>query len=145
MAMGCRDSFWALAWVGDSNHDYNPNGGYAWFNMWDTTRRQGVLVGLALNGTFYYGYEAEWIMERPCLNVRNGQCTQFAQLSDYSVALMSNPEILSSSFNWYYYPSYSNEEMWMYNDYLAGNDNNLLSAAAGSSSTSIYYYWYNFH
>lgn len=134
------DSFWALAFVGDAYHNYNPNGGYAWFNMWDLSKRQGVLVGQALNGTFYYGYEAEWIMERPLLS--NGN---FAELSDYSLALMSNPEILSSSFNWNYYTSYSNEELWMYNDYYNGNGNNLLSAAFGGGPTAIYYYWYNFH
>jgi peptidase A4-like protein len=133
------DSFWALAWVGDANHQYDPNGAYAWFNMWDLTQRQGVLVGQALNGTWFYGYTAEWIMERPTVS------GQFAQLSDYNFAVMGYPEVLTSSFNWNYYSSFSNNEMWMYNYYYSGNDNNLLSAAAGDGPTAIYYYWFNYH
>lgn len=128
------DSFWALAWVGDANHNYNPNGAYAWFNMWDTTKKQGVLVGQALNGTVYYGEEAEWIMERPTLS--NGH---FAELSDYGSAVMSYPEVMNSSFNWSYYLNYSNQQIFMY------NGSNYLSAASGLSSTSIAYYWYRYH
>jgi hypothetical protein len=134
------DSFWALAWVGDANRQYDPNGAYGWFNMWDLTQRQGVLVGVALGSTRFYGSTAEWIMERPYLS-----SGQYAQLSDYSAALMSNPEVLTSSFNWTYFSSLSNTEIWMYNDYLGGNDNNLLSAAAAYGQASIYYYWFNYH
>jgi hypothetical protein len=134
------DSFWALAWVGDANRQYDPNGGYAWFNMWDLTQKQGVLLGMPLNGTHFYGYTGEWIMERPYLS--NGQ---YAQLSDYGIALMSNPEVLTSSFNWTYFSNVSNTQMWMYNGNLSGNDNNLLSIAQASGPTSIYYYWTNYH
>ena len=134
------DSFWALAWVGDANRQYDPNGGYAWFNMWDLTQKQGVLLGMPLSGTRFYGYTGEWIMERPYLS--NGQ---YAQLSDYGIALMSNPEVLTSSFNWTYFSNVSNTQLWMYNGYLSGNDNNLLSIAQASGPTSIYYYWTNYH
>ena len=133
------DSFWALAWVGDANRYYDPNGTYAWFNMWDTTKRQGVLVGVALGSTHYNGSTAEWVLERPTVGGK------FAQLSDYNTALMSSPSILTSSFNWDAYSSFSNTEIWLYNNYQSGNDNNLLSAAAGSGSASIYYYWFNYH
>jgi hypothetical protein len=134
------DSFWALAWVGDANHAYDPNGAYAWFNMWDLTQKQGVLVGLALNGTYFYGYTAEWIMERPYLS-----SGQYAQLSDYSVAVMGYPEVLTSSDYWEYYTSFSDMEIWQYNYYYSGNDNNLLSAAVADGPTAIYYYWFNYH
>ena len=140
------DSFWALAWVGDANRAYDPNGAYAWFNMWDVSQRQGVLLGFALNGTYYYGYTAEWIMERPCLSVNSsGLCTQFAQLSDYGFAVMSYPEALNASLDWNYYTSYGNMEIWMYNDYFNGNDDNLLSIGVGDGPTAIYYYWFNYH
>lgn len=134
------DSFWAMAWVGDANRNFNPNGAYAWFNMWDTTQRQGVLLAVTLGGTKFAGYSAEWIVERPLLS--NGQ---FAQLSDYLVALMVNPEVMNSSFNWYYYTTFSNMQLSMYNEYLAGNDNNLLSTAVGSGPTLINYLWKNYH
>lgn len=134
LSVGPGDSFWALAWVGDANHNYNPNGAYAWFNMWDTTKKQGVLVGQPLNGTVFYGYEAEWIMERPYLSTGH-----YAELSDFGAATMSYPQVLNSSFNWLYYTSYSNQQLFMY------NGSNLLSAASGLSSTSIGYYWYRYH
>lgn len=140
------DSFWALAWVGDANHNFNPNGAYAWFNMWNTTKRQGVLVGLALNGTSYNGYDAEWIMERPCLNVdKNGQCTQYAELSNYYIAEMSYPQVMTSSFNWSYWNNFNFTVLQMFNEYKNGNDNNWLSATMAMSQTAIYYRWLNYH
>ena len=126
------DSFWAMAWVGDANHNFNPNGAFAWFNMWDTTRKQGVLVSQPLNGTFYNGTEAEWIMERPTLS--NGN---FAELSDFGTAVMSYPQVLGSS--WSSYLNYSNQQTFMF------NGNNMLSAASGLNSTTIAYYWYRYH
>ena len=134
------DSFWALAWVGDANRNYNPNGAYAWFNMWDTTQKQGVLLGVPLGSTRFYGSTAEWIMERPLLS--NGQ---FAQLSDYVVSLMSSPEVMTSSFNWIYYANQTNMQIAMYNGYRSGNDNNLLSNAVGVGPTLINYMWSNYH
>ena len=134
------DSFWALAWVGDANRQYDPNGTFAWFNMWDTTRRQGVLLSVPLNGTHYNGSTAEWIMERPLLS--NGH---FAELSDYSVAAMSYPEVLTSSFNWNYYTNFSFDYNDMYNQFLNGNDNNELSATMGVTPSLIYYAWLNYH
>jgi hypothetical protein len=134
------DSFWALAWVGDANRQYDPNGAYAWFNMWDLTQKQGVLVSVPLNGTYYFGETAEWIMERPYLSSGH-----YAELSDYGFAQMSNPEVLSSSFNWYYYTSFTNTNILLSNEYQNGNDNNLLSDASGYPPPSIYFYWYNYH
>ena len=121
-----------MAWVGDANHNFNPNGAFAWFNMWDTTRKQGVLVSQPLNGTFYNGTEAEWIMERPTLS--NGN---FAELSDFGTAVMSYPQVLGSS--WSSYLNYSNQQTFMF------NGNNMLSAASGLNSTTIAYYWYRYH
>jgi hypothetical protein len=133
------DSFWAEAWVGDAYHNYNPNGGYAWFNMWDTTQRQGVLVSVPLGSTKFNGNTAEWIMERPTVG------GQQAQLSDYLIAPMTYPEVMSSSFNWYYYNNFSNMPISMYNGYLSGNDNNLLSTAIGLGPTLINFFWENYH
>jgi hypothetical protein len=133
------DSFWALAWVGDANRNYNPNGAYAWFNMWDTTQRQGVLLAVALGKTSFNGSTAEWIMERPTVG------GQYAQLTDYVVSVMTYPEVLTSSLNWTYYTTQPNLQLAMYNEYQSGNDNNLLSNGIEVTPTLLTYFWSNYH
>jgi len=60
--------------------------------------------------------------------------------------------------NWTTYNSLSNlTQLWLYNDYINGNDNNLLSAAWGETLQGpvgtclatecpvIFYEWYNYN
>ncbi len=45
---------------------------------------QGTLIGFnPPSGTNYFGNSAEWILERPCLTVVDGTCTDFANLANY--------------------------------------------------------------
>ncbi len=132
-------------WISTGSGAPNANGGYGAFSLYDVTQGQGTgAIHVPLNGTYYNGSEAEWIMERPG---RPGN--KLAQLSDYNNAQMIGASALTTKGSWKNYSAIENIQLWLYNEYINGNDNNLLSEAFGDGyqdpTTDIYFQWLNFH
>jgi peptidase A4-like protein len=137
-------------WMSTGSGAPNAKGGYAAFRLVDVTQSQGTgAIYTPLDGTYYYGSEAEWIMERPCLASVGENCTQFAELSDYDNAQMLGAVALTTGGSWKNYSAIENTQLWMYNEYKNGDDNNWLSEAFSdiyaNTSTDIYFQWINFH
>lgn len=138
-------------WISDDGGAPNANGAYAAFRIDDVTQNQGTGTILTLLGdTYYHGSQAEWVMERPCLQLASGtNCAQFAELSDYDHAQMLEALALTTGGSWKLYSSIETQEEWMYNGHYNGDDNNLLSEAMpdlyADSSTDIYFQFLYFH
>ncbi|MGB2604564.1 MAG: G1 family glutamic endopeptidase [Candidatus Sulfotelmatobacter sp.] len=137
-------------WISTGSGAPNAKGGYAAFRLQDVTQGQGTgAIYTPLDGTYYNGSEAEWIMERPCLASVGENCTQFAELSDYNYAQMLEASALTTGGSWKKYSAIENTQLWMYNEYKNGDDNNWLSEAFSDiyadTSTDIYFQWINFH
>jgi hypothetical protein len=83
-------------------------------------------------------------MERPG---RPGN--KLAQLSDYNNAQMIAASALTTKGSWKNYSAIENIQLWLYNEYINGNDDNLLSEAFSDiyqdPTTDIYFQWLNFH
>jgi hypothetical protein len=137
------DSMFVQVWIGDANGNADMKGAYFIFRITDIT--QNIDTGaqyVPLNGTYINGSEAEWIAERPGFAGGGG----FAQLSDYNYAYMVANAFNSTKSTWYDYSQLPGlTELWMYNEYLEGNDNHLLSKATKASATKIYFQWENYH
>jgi hypothetical protein len=137
-------------WISTGSGAPNANGGYAAFRLVDVTQNQSTgAIRTPLDGTYYNGSEAEWIMERPCLASDGENCTQFAELSDYDNAQMLGAVALTTGGSWKNYSAIQNAQLWMYNEYKNGDDNDWLSEAISdiyaNTSTDIYYQWIDFH
>ena len=137
-------------WISTGSGAPNAKGGYAAFRLVDVTQNQGTgSIYTSLDGTYYNGSEAEWIMERPCLASNGENCTQFAELSDYDNAQMLGAVALTTGGSWKNYSAIQNTQLWMYNEYKNGDDNDWLSEAFSdiyaNTSTDIYFQWIDFH
>jgi hypothetical protein len=137
-------------WISTGSGAPNAKGGYAAFRLVDETQSQGTgSIYTPLDGTYYNGSEAEWIMERPCLASEGEKCTQFAELSDYNNAQMLGATALTTGGSWKKYSAIENTQLWMYNEYKNGDDNDWLSEALSdiyaNTSTDIYFQWIDFH
>jgi hypothetical protein len=137
-------------WISTGSGAPNAKGGYAAFRLVDETQSQGTgSIYTPLDGTYYNGSEAEWIMERPCLASEGEKCTQFAELSDYNNAQMLGATALTTGGSWKKYSAIENTQLWMYNEYKNGDDNNWLSETFADiyadTSTDIYFQWIDFH
>lgn len=137
-------------WISTGSGAPNAKGGYAAFRLVDETQNQGTgAIHTPLDGTYYNGSEAEWIMERPCLASVGENCTQFAELSDYNNAQMLEASALTTGGSWKKYSTIENTQLWMYNEYKNGDDNNWLSEAFADiyadTSSDIYFQWIDFH
>jgi hypothetical protein len=120
-----------LVWVGNSSGP-NLNGTNGCFRLVDVTQQQAVALCTALNGTYYNGKDAEWIVERPTLSGN-----QLALLSDYDFANIQYPQALIGSDDWISYNQGSNlTQYWIYN-----SDDTVLSAAYGNGPDDIYFQW----
>lgn len=137
-------------WISTGSGAPNANGGYAAFRLVDVTQNQSTgAIRTPLDGIYYNGSEAEWIMERPCLASDGENCTQFAELSDYDYAQMLGAVALTTGGAWKNYSVIQNAQLWMYNEYKNGDDNDWLSEAISdiyaNTSTDIYFQWIDFH
>jgi hypothetical protein len=139
-------------WISTGGGAPNANGAYAAFRIDDVTQNQSTgAIYTPLGSTYYHGSEAEWIMERPCLQLASGttNCAQFAELSDYDHAQMLEATALATGGSWKVYSSIETEEMWLYNGDYNGDDNNLLSEGMpdiyADSATDIYFQFLYFH
>jgi len=89
------------------------------------------------------------LRERPCLEPAGAGCDLYAQLSDYNYAQMIGASALTTGGSWENYSAIENVQLWLYNEYLSGDDNNLLSEGFSDiyqdPTTNIYFQWVNFH
>ena len=84
-----------------------------------------------------YGYQAEWIMERPYDNETN----VYSDLADFGEAWMYYPYALQTNGEWASYNGANSQDIWMYNY----NTGDLLAVPYVWNDTTIEYVWYNFH
>ena len=122
-------------WIGTGSGAPNPNGSLSSYRITNVTQGLEARFDIPLNGTFYHGTEAEWIMERPTVN------GSLPELSAYLIANMANANALQvKGTKWVFCGTAANRNITMYN----GKD--VLSEAAwlGKGSNSIIFQWFNF-
>ena len=85
-------------------------------------------------------------MERPCLGNCNGAKPDYAELSQYMIAAMTNAYVLSTKPAGQIPSStVANRQLTMYNNYVNHPDNNTLSVAFQVAPDTIFFNWVNFH
>jgi hypothetical protein len=131
------DNMFVGVWIGDVNGYINPNGTYAWFYVYDVSQSNAIQCRTPLNGIYFNGSEAEWIMERP-KNLNNGS---YFDLANYQSAQMSEAgvqQVLDRTANTFqFWPAGAvvTNNVSMYN----GTD--LLSEVSSFSDSSINFKW----
>jgi len=118
----------------------NPSGTEACFTIIDRTQDLEIPVCTPLNGTYVSGSEVEWIAERPTVN------NTYAELSDYSYALMTGAAYLRTDGAWGS-PGTAGLglQITMFNEDINHPDNNELSSGWPIATGEIFFQWYNFH
>jgi len=137
------DQVYVAVWVGNQGQAASLSGVYAIAFVEDITQSEFTYVyncrGLVSNGkcttkdqTRIYGYQAEWIMERP---YEGGVLPEPA---DYGVAYMSVPYAQQTDGAWINYEQSNTQQLFMY-----GSTGNLLSGAY-TYGDEIEYAWFNY-
>ncbi len=125
------------AWIGDSSGNINFSGGYAWFYIADVNQGQATRVSVQLD--YFWGKEAEWIMERPEVG------GALPELSHYAYALVRNAAAYDNTTGKWITSSAARRKITMYENDNPHSDNNELSSAALSGSKDINFTWAHFH
>ena len=121
----------------------DPN---ACFYFWNKTVSQSTALCTPLNGTQMGNSEAEWIMERPCLGNCNGSKPDYAELSEYLIAFMTNAYVFPTKpVGLIPSSTAANRQITMYNNNVNHPDNNTLSVAFQGPPDTIFFNWVNFH
>jgi Peptidase A4 family len=139
LGVNSGDNLLVSVYIGDSTGHRKPNGAYGWFSIWDWTSSQAVLISTALNGTYFTGISAEWIMERPTVN------GVYSELSFYLVAPMWNAGATTTANKAKKYGTIQNRQITMYEKYNPQRDNHRLSAVRGFGRDQMLFQWFDFH
>lgn len=135
------DNMQVLVWISNGpGTPANQNGTYACFNIIDWTQRQEAPLCTPLSGTYVYGSEVEWIAERPLVS------GTYAELSDYSYAIMTGANYLRTDGAWGS-PGTAGLglQITMFNEDINHHDNKELSSGWPIATGEIFFQWYNFH
>jgi Peptidase A4 family len=141
MSVNAGDSMTVWVWIGDSDGAMDDNGVYAWYYIYDNVSGEVVMTNSALNSVYASQTSGEWIMERPYIWANS----DFALLSNYHHAYMTDAYVFGVNGYWNGVASASNLQLTSYNDGFVGTDNNELSSAAITGPTSISFDWHHFH
>jgi hypothetical protein len=131
------DEIFSEVWMGDSNGNLNPNGGYGYFWFEDVTTGQYTYLSTQYNSGTFTGISAEWIMERPIFSFG------LPDLSDYWYAVMRDPWAYTADNTWVNYlnggDGATSYQLTMYN----GND--ALSTVLPIDSNTMEFIWLKYH
>ncbi|MGO9945594.1 MAG: G1 family glutamic endopeptidase [Steroidobacteraceae bacterium] len=141
MSVNAGDSMYVSVWIGDSGGAMDVNGAYVWYYIYDSRSNEGVITNTALNSVYASEMSAEWIMERPYIWANSN----FALLSNYHKAFMTDAYVLGVNGYWVGVATASDLRLTSYNDSFVGTDNNELSSASLTGPASISFDWHNFH
>jgi hypothetical protein len=139
VAINPYDDVIGQVWIGDANGTIDQNGGYAWFYLHDFNNLQYVYFSTPLDGTYFTGSEAEWIMERPSVN------NNFPDLADYGLTGTWYAYALNTNGTSVAYSAAPNLNITMYNNYYNYNDDNVLSEVIPVTADQMWFFWQNFH
>jgi hypothetical protein len=132
-------------WVGDSEGNVNPNGGYAWFSLFDAMSIvQQIFSTKFAKGFDFVGNSAEWIMERPYQTALGG----YPELADFNTCQINQEGVeTGTGMAGIIYSSANNQQISMYEKYDVQPDNNVLSipSAVSGYPSSVKFSWKNFH
>ena len=121
-------------------------GGYACFYLWNKTQSQTVQFSIPLGtGYEYFGKEAEWIMERPCLGGCNTATPDYAELADISTPYMWNNYAIPSIAGPPIASNTATRQLTMYNNDINHPDNHKLASATQAAPNKIDFAWLNYH
>ena len=134
LAINALDDVMVTVWVGDSRGAINANGGYGWFYVYNRTQNQASVTNTPLGSTSFSGSQTEWIVERPLVNGK------YAELSDYAVASMFNANAMRSPGG-AWTPSFTVANL---QDTMV-NGNTQLSIAGSNPPSSMFFIWLSFH
>ncbi len=141
------DNMFVQVFNGNAAGQPKVKGGYFWYEVDDKTQGQYVYSNIPYSACdpepyFCYpiGATAEWVAERPGLGGNT-----LAELSDYDWDKMTNAYVWTGASKYLEYSQTNAQELWMYNEYINGDDNNKLSSAANDGASTIYFQWHNFH
>jgi hypothetical protein len=114
--------------------------------LYNKTQGKSVAICTPLGSTQFWGSEAEWIMERPCLGRCGTSTPEFSELSAYVLGVMTNAYVFPAKVEG---PipagTAATEQINMYNKDVGHSDNNLLSIGLPNGPTTILFQWINFH
>ena len=131
------DEIYAQVFMGDTDGNLNPNGGYGYFLFDDITTGQYTRLSTQFNSGTFTGNSAEWILGR------SGANGIYPDLADYWFAVMQSPFAYTGDYTAVNYLSGGDGatiyQATMYN----GND--VLSTVYPINNDTMEFVWMNYN
>jgi hypothetical protein len=131
------DEIYSMVWIGDSNSNVTPYGGYAYFYIGDFTTGQYTYFSTPI--VTFSGVSAEWILSRNLLS--DGS---LSDLADYYFAVMTAAyaETYNGNYTTYQAAPYGGVT---FQDTMYGTNNDVLSTVYPINGDTMEFVWSNYN